>query len=329
MKETKEENSTNNEMGKRSARWAVILFYIYLHVLGITGILFLFTRANWITVFYFLFLVTISSIGLTAGAHRLYAHETFVATWQLKLFIMLSHTLAGVGPLQDWVFWHRMHHKYYGTERDPYNHKKGFLYSHFISNLLSAPSDIETYARDIDMRDVEADGYVWTQRKLYWILFIVFGLLLPINAPVEYWGESLANSFLIIGAARLMITTNISWLVNSALLVWGLEKGAKFPVDDNSVFFLSKSYWLNYHYVLPWDWKNDEFGPYETGFATFIVKMWRELGFINQMKTATNDDVRNALCKIATSETTLKEALAEIQKNAEEIAYREKLIFHH
>ncbi|CAL1689307.1 unnamed protein product [Lasius platythorax] len=329
MKEIKEENSTNNEMGKRSVRWAVVLFYVYLHVLGITGILFLFTRANWITVFYFSFLVTISSIGLTAGAHRLYAHETFVATWQLKLFIMLSHTLAGVGPIQDWVFWHRMHHKYYCTERDPYNHKKGFFYSHFISNLLSAPSDIETYARDIDMRDIETDGYVWTQRKLYWILFIVFGLLLPINAPVEYWGESLANSFLIIGAARLMITTNISWLVNSALLVWGLEKGAKFPVDDNSVFFLSKSYWLNYHYVLPWDWKNDEFGTYETGFATFIVKMWRELGFINEMKTATTDDVRNALCKIATSETTLKEALAEIQKNAEAIAYREKLMFHH
>lgn len=52
MKEIKEENSTNNEMGKRSVRWAVVLFYVYLHVLGITGILFLFTRANWITVFY-------------------------------------------------------------------------------------------------------------------------------------------------------------------------------------------------------------------------------------------------------------------------------------
>lgn len=325
MKETKEENSTK----KRSVRWALVLFYLYLHILGITGTYFLLTRAKWLTVFYFLFLVTISSIGLTAGAHRLYAHQTFVATWQLRLFIMLSHTLAGVGTIQDFVFWHKMHHTYYGTERDPYNHKKGFLYSHFISNLLSAPSDIATYMRDIDMRDVEADGLVWTQRKLYWIFFIVFGLLLPINAPVEYWGESLANSFLIIGAARLMITTNIAWLVNSALLVWGLEKGAKFPVDDNSVFFLSKSYWLNYHYMLSWDWKSDEFGTYETGFVTFIVKMWRELGFINEMKTATSDDVRDALCKVATSETTLKEALAEVERNAEAIAYKEKLMFHH
>lgn len=43
-----------------------------------------------------IFLVTISSIGLTAGAHRLYAHQTFVATGQLKFFIMLAHTMAGV-----------------------------------------------------------------------------------------------------------------------------------------------------------------------------------------------------------------------------------------
>ncbi|TGZ53154.1 acyl-CoA Delta-9 desaturase-like [Temnothorax longispinosus] len=334
MTETKEENNCNstnkssNEMEKRSIKWTAVLFYIYLHAFGLAGLYFLFVKAKWLTVFYFLFLVTISAIGLTAGAHRLYAHNTFVATWQLRLFIMLAQTKAGVGSIYDWVFWHRMHHRYYGTERDPYNHKKGFFYSHVISNLLSAPSDLETYAKDIDMRDVDMDGYVWTQRKFYWIFFLL-GLLVPVYVTIEYLDESYINSFLIIGAARLLITTNISWLVNSALLVWGLKKGDKFPVDDNSVFFLSKSYWLNYHYVIPWDWKNDEFGTYETGFITFVVKMWRELGLINQLKTATSDDVREALYKIATSKMTLNEALAEIKENAEEAAYKEKLIYRH
>ncbi|XP_011637431.1 acyl-CoA Delta(11) desaturase [Pogonomyrmex barbatus] len=336
MKKIKEETNINNsnnsnEMGKskRFMKWTAVLLYIYLHVFGIVGLYFLFIKAKWMTVFYFVFLITISSIALTAGAHRLYAHQTFVATWQLRLFIMLTHTLAGVGSIYNWVFWHRVHHKYYGTDRDPYNHKKGFFYSHIISNLLSVPTDIKKYSKDIDMRDIESDGYVWTQRKFYWILFILFGFLLPINIAIEYWNESTINSFLIIGAARLMITTNISWLVNSALLIWGLKKGDKFPVDDNSVFFLSKSYWLNYHYLLPWDWKSDEFGTYETGFNTFIVKMWRELDFINEMKTATSDDVREALYKIATSKMTMKEALEEIKANSEEVAYKEKLIFRH
>lgn len=52
MKETKEQNNTNNKMEKRSIRWALVLFYVYLHVLGIIGMYFLFTRAKWMTVFY-------------------------------------------------------------------------------------------------------------------------------------------------------------------------------------------------------------------------------------------------------------------------------------
>lgn len=62
--------------------------------------------------------------------------------------------------------------------------------------------------------------------RFYWIFFML-GLLLSVYVPIKYWDESYTNSFLIIGATRLLITTNISWLVNSALLVWGLKKGDK------------------------------------------------------------------------------------------------------
>lgn len=57
--------------------------------------------------------------------------------------------------------------------------------------------------------------------------------------------------------------------------------------------------------------------------------MWRELGLINEMKTTSSKEVRDALCKIAMSEMTLKEALDELKTNAEAAAYKEKLIFHH
>lgn len=60
-----------------------------------------------------------------------------------------------------------------------------------------------------------------------------------------------------------------------------------------------------------------------------MIKMWRELGLVNEMKTTTSNDVRDALCKIATSEMTLKEALDELKRTAQETAYREKLMFHH
>lgn len=103
----------------------------------------------------------------------------------------------------------------------------------------------------------------------------------------------------------------------------------RFPVDDNSVFFISKSYWLNYHYLVPWDWKSDEFGKYETGFVTFIIKIWRELGLIQKMKTTNSEDVREALYKIASSKATINEALTELEEHATEQAHKEALIYHH
>jgi hypothetical protein len=33
-------------------------------------------------------------LGITAGAHRLWSHRAYKATWQLRLVLMLLHTLA-------------------------------------------------------------------------------------------------------------------------------------------------------------------------------------------------------------------------------------------
>lgn len=69
------------------------------------------------------------------------------------------------GSIHDWVLLHRAHHKYYGTSLDPYNHKKGLWYSHVVSNLLGPHPEMEKFEKEIDMRDIESDGIVWTQHK--------------------------------------------------------------------------------------------------------------------------------------------------------------------
>lgn len=63
--------------------------------------------------------------------------------------------------------------------------------------------------------------------RFYWPLFIVVGLLLPINAPAEYWGDTISNSVFIIGFLRLAVLMNVSFLVNSAMHVWGLKQTDK------------------------------------------------------------------------------------------------------
>lgn len=63
------------------------------------------------------------------------------------------------------MLWHRLHHKYHNTNKDPYDHRKGFFYSHVLSNLQSTSSDMQSYLKNIDMRDVDSDRIVWVQQK--------------------------------------------------------------------------------------------------------------------------------------------------------------------
>ncbi|XP_066580889.1 acyl-CoA Delta-9 desaturase [Prorops nasuta] len=307
----------NEVLQKRDSDWLAVLWYIHLHALGAYGLWLIFVEAQWLTTIFTLFLIILSSLGVTVGAHRLWAHETFTASFPVRFFLVMAHTLAGVGPIYDWVLYHRIHHKYYKTDKDPYNHKKGLWYSHVIANLLALPPNHEELEKSIDMRVVESDGLVWVQRKFYWILFIIFGLLLPVNTPAEYWGESLKTSIFILCFFRLAVTCNIAWLINSAMLVWGLEPGAKFPVDDNSVFFLNKSYWINYHYLLPWDVNSGEFGTYDSGFGSLIIKLWNELGLINRLKSPTTENIRETLHKLATAKTDVDEVLSELKETVE------------
>lgn len=229
---------------KQYVKWAAVLWYIYIHVLGVYAIWLMFTSAKWMTIFYTIFIIAIGYLGVTAGAHRLWAHKTYEAVGFIKLFLMLAHTLAGVGSIYDWILYHRIHHKYYGTDKDPYNHKKGFLYSHYISNILSFNMSLEEMKRNVDLRDIDNDAYVYFQKIFYWPLFLIFGFILSLNVPLEYWDESIIETILITGFLRFAIMINISWLVNSAYLVWNIKEREKISSNIMNIFF-KKSFGQN------------------------------------------------------------------------------------
>lgn len=66
--------------------------------------------------------------------------------------------------MYDWILEHRIHHKYHETELDPYNPKRGFLYSQLTCRILSKHPEFETIKRNIDMKDVEEDSLVMWQK---------------------------------------------------------------------------------------------------------------------------------------------------------------------
>lgn len=91
-------NSSDNKQKlstKRDSSWPSVLFYIHLNILGLYGIIVLFTNTTFTTVIFTSFLTLIGILGVTCGAHRLWAHHAYTATTFLKIVLMLCQTMAG------------------------------------------------------------------------------------------------------------------------------------------------------------------------------------------------------------------------------------------
>ena len=121
-------------------------------------------------------------------------------------------------------------------------------------------------------------------------------VLIPINAPLEYWGDSVAASIFVAFSLRYMIVMNMCWLINSAHFVWGMYKNFK-PSDSNSVFFITKTYWPQYHYMLPNDYQSGEYGDYASGNITAIIRVFAALDLATDLHTISSTAVRNGLAQ--------------------------------
>lgn len=80
---------------KRESSWPSVLFYIHLNILGLYGVAVLFTNAYFTTIIFTLFLSLIGIVGVTTGAHRLWAHRSYTANPFLRTVLMLCQTMAG------------------------------------------------------------------------------------------------------------------------------------------------------------------------------------------------------------------------------------------
>lgn len=105
------------------------------------------------------------AFGITAGAHRLWAHKSYKAKWPLKCILVLANLIAFQNSIYEWVRDHRVHHKYTDTNADPHNSMRGFFFSHIGWLMLRKHPDIKRFGSKIDMSDLENDSFVMFQKK--------------------------------------------------------------------------------------------------------------------------------------------------------------------
>jgi stearoyl-CoA desaturase (delta-9 desaturase) len=112
--------------------WRNIILFIYLHIAALYGLWLMLTSAKWTTgifgetrnrfgvnkffdkqfKFAAMVLYQMSGLGITAGAHRLWAHRSYKAKWPLRLILAMFNTLAFQDCAIHWARDHRVHHKY-------------------------------------------------------------------------------------------------------------------------------------------------------------------------------------------------------------------------
>lgn len=155
----------------------------------------------------------LGAVGITAGAHRLWAHKCYKAKWPLRLLLMFLQTLAFQNHIYEWVRDHRVHHKFTDTDADPHNSKRGFFFSHMGWLMVRKHPDVINKGKLVDMSDLEQDPIVMWQKRYNNMFIATF--IVPALIPYFCWNEGLSTAFSM-AILRYVVSLNCTWLVNSA-----------------------------------------------------------------------------------------------------------------
>ncbi|XP_055371723.1 acyl-CoA Delta-9 desaturase-like [Condylostylus longicornis] len=275
--------------------WRNIIAFTYLHLAALYGAWLALTSAMWYTVLFASFLHLVAGLGITAGAHRLWAHRSYKAKWPLRLILMIFNTIAFQDAAIHWARDHRVHHKYSETDADPHNATRGFFFSHVGWLLCKKHPEVKEKGKGLDLSDLYNDPILMFQKKHYMILMPIGCFILPTFIPCYFWGETFANSWFVATMFRYTFTLNVTWLVNSAAHKFGGKPYDKDinPSENSHVAALAFGEgWHNYHHVFPWDYKTAELGNYRLNITTAFIDFFAKIGWAYDLKTVSTDIIK-------------------------------------
>ncbi|XP_055324058.1 acyl-CoA Delta-9 desaturase-like [Sitodiplosis mosellana] len=273
--------------------WKNVAIMTSLHLFALYGAYLMVTRQASIFTFILSYAYgSLGGMGITAGAHRLWAHRSYRANYKLRIVLCIANLIAFQNSIFEWVRDHRVHHKFTDTDADPHNSRRGFFFSHVGWLLVRKHPDVLRKGATIDMSDLERDPIVMFQKKYYLLLMPTFCFIIPTLMPMYILNETLWNSWFVASALRYVLTLNATWLVNSAAHKWGTKPLDRTIPPSNNVFVAVAAFgegFHNYHHVFPWDYKTSELGDYSMNFSTGFIDFFAKIGWAFDLKTASKE----------------------------------------
>ena len=203
----------------------------------------------------FVLVWALNGLSITAGYHRLWAHNTYKAHPLLRWFFALFGAAATQNSILIWASGHRRHHRFVDdNDNDPYSAKRGFWFSHIGWMLRDYPTGRVDFS---NVPDLQRDPIAVFQHKHYVPLAIAMNLLPAIIAGWlcgDVWGGIIWVGFL-----RLVANHHVTFFINSLAHIWG-----KRPyIDTNTArdnFWLALVTWgegyHNFHHIFQTDYRN-------------------------------------------------------------------------
>lgn len=264
----------------RGADWQNLVFLVALHLGGLIG-LFAYWRTQPPSLWLWLMLgggFVLTTFGISAGYHRLFAHRSYTTSPVLKTLLLLLGAAAVQNSALTWAHKHRLHHQHTDTDRDPYNARRGFWYSH-IGWVVQRDID-ET----CDVSDLETDRWVALQHR--WYLPLAMGLGFGLPTLVGWFAGDAWGGLLFGGVWRLLVSYHATFSINSFAHWLGSQPySSKGTARDNwfaALVTMGEGY-HNFHHTFPGDYRNGvrffDFDP-----PKWVLAVFAKLGWIRDVR---------------------------------------------
>ncbi|KAF5339781.1 hypothetical protein D9611_009195 [Ephemerocybe angulata] len=231
-------------------------------------------------------------LGITAGYHRLWSHRSYKGSQPLQVFLLSGGASAVQGSCYWWARAHRSHHRYTDTDLDPYNAKRGLLWTHL--GWMVFRSAVRSGAADIT--DLRRDALVQFQHRHYFLWAAVFGYILPAVVPGALWGDW-AGGVCFSAALRLTIAHHSTFCINSLAHHLGSAPydDARTPRDHllSALLTMGEGY-HNFHHQFPMDYRN-AFYWYQYDPTKWFIAVCAWVGCAGNLRVFPGNEIRKGV----------------------------------
>jgi stearoyl-CoA desaturase (delta-9 desaturase) len=228
-----------------------------------------------------------AGLGITVGYHRLYSHRTYKAKAWFRFVFAILGASAWQNSIITWCAGHRYHHRDVDTAGDPYNAKRGFLWSHIVWVMKTGPRHD---ALD-NVPDLWKDPICVWQHKHYYLISSVYNLGVPFLLGLAT-GDVL-GMMIFAGLARVVLVHQFTFCINSVAHMFGTQPWSDANTSrDNwfiSFFTFGEGY-HNYHHAFQADYRNGTFW-YNFDPGKWLIWSFSKVGATHSLRKARPDVV--------------------------------------